>query len=127
MKSKISKIIFGTGTLLALPMLVSAQVPIQTGFGGFVFQIIGFITRVIELVFPIVTGILVLLFAYQVIEFLRSKEDIEKHEKLKARLGNAFIALFIWFTLFGLINVLGNAFGLNPGRSTVQPPTVDIR
>lgn len=127
MKSKVSKIALGASSLLVLPMLVSAQVTIQSGFGGFVFQIIDFVKRVLDTIFPMITIVLVILFAWQLIQFLSKKgDDVEKADEYKKRLFRSFIVLFIWFVLFGLINVLGNAFGLNPGATQKGVPVITI-
>jgi hypothetical protein len=126
MKSKISKIVASAGSLLVLPFITFAEVPNQQ-FGGFIFDLIAFVKRVLDQIFPMITIVLVILFAWQLIQFLSKKgDDVEKAEKLKQRLFNSFIVLFIWFTLFGLINILGNAFKLDPGSVQDKVPVLKV-
>lgn len=126
MKSKISKFISAVGFAILAPLMpVLAQVPTTSNSGAFgstgVFDnFFAFLKRIMGLLFPIVTAALILLFGYQLIMFLvGSKDDVEDHEKFRKRMINSFIAVLLWFILFGLINVVANAIGVNVG-DTVQ-------
>lgn len=127
MKSKISKFISAVGfAVLAPVMSVMAQVPANPGnsgaFGsnGIFDNFFTFLKRIMGYLFPVVTAALILLFGYQLIMFLvGSKDDVENHEKFRKRMINSFIAVLLWFILFGLINVVANAIGVNVG-DTVQ-------
>jgi hypothetical protein len=127
MKSKISKFISAVGfAVLAPVMSVMAQVPGNPGnsgaFGsnGIFDNFFTFLKRIMGYLFPVVTAALILLFGYQLIMFLvGSKDDVENHEKFRKRMINSFIAVLLWFILFGLINVVANAIGVNVG-DTVQ-------
>lgn len=127
MKSKISKFISAVGfAVLAPVMSVMAQVPGNPGnsgaFGsnGIFDNFFTFLKRIMGYLFPVVTAALILLFGYQLIMFLvGSKDDVENHQKFRKRMINSFIAVLLWFILFGLINVVANAIGVNVG-DTVQ-------
>jgi hypothetical protein len=60
--------------------------------------------------------------------FLSSKDNVEDHEKFRKRMINSFIAVFLWFVLFGLINVIANAVGVTVGDKvdSSQIPSVTI-
>ncbi len=112
MKSKISHFLFSS-SLLVLPLITSAQTLQQdTQVGGIFFTLIEFVEDIMTTIFPLITVVLVLLFAYQLIMFLKDKENIDKSDVMKKRLFNAFMVLLIWFTLFGLINIVARTFGL---------------
>lgn len=128
MKSKISHFL-ATGSLLVLPMFASAQTLQQgTQVGGIFFTLIEFVEDIITTIFPLISVVLVLLFAYQLIMFLVSKENIDKADVMRKRLFNAFIVLLIWFTLFGLLGLVARTFGLRTDGTINRDniPKVDI-
>ncbi len=133
MKSKISKFISAVGFAILAPLVpVFATTTGNSGtFGsnGVFDSFFGFLKRIMGYLFPVVTAVLILLFGYQLIMFLvGSKDDVENHEKFRKRMINSFIAVLLWFILFGLITVVANAIGVNVG-DTVQSgniPKVNI-
>ena len=135
MKSKISKFISAVGfAVLAPVMSVMAQVPGNPGnsgaFGsnGIFDNFFTFLKRIMGYLFPVVTAALILLFGYQLIMFLvGSKDDVENHEKFRKRMINSFIAVLLWFILFGLINVVANAIGVNVGETVLSSQIPSVR
>ncbi len=134
MKSKISKFISAVGFLVLAPFVQVFATTTTGNTGGFseggVFdKFFLFVKRIMGYLFPVVTALLILLFGYQLIMFLvGSKDDVENHEKFRKRMINSFIAVLLWFILFGLITVVANAIGVQVG-DTVQSgqiPTVNI-
>ncbi len=129
MKSKISRLSLLAGSLFALPLVTMAQsLEDNTTVGGSFFKLIEFVAEILGRIFPLITIVLVIAFAVQIFLFMKSKEDLEKAEPAKKRLMNAFIALFVWFVLFGLISLLAKTFGLRTdGTLTTQTiPKIDL-
>lgn len=124
MKSKISRLIL-LGGALALPAVTFAQdLNADKRIGGAFFSILDFVEEVLSQLFPLITIALVVLFAYQLIMFMKSKgEDIENAATLRKRVINSFIVLLVWFTLFGLINAVAKSFGLKTD-GTLQKSTM---
>ncbi len=117
MKSKISKIAPFVAVAFALvPMLAFAQ---NTGnfTGAFFFNLLDFVRRVMAALFPIVSGALILLFGYDLIMYFvkRNQGDGKASDDFKTKMWYAFIALFLWFTIFGLVQVLAGAFNIGVG------------
>ena len=118
-------------------MSVMAQVPGNPGnpgnsgaFGsnGIFDNFFTFLKRIMGYLFPVVTAALILLFGYQLIMFLvGSKDDVENHEKFRKRMINSFIAVLLWFILFGLINVVANAIGVNVGETVLSSQIPSVR
>lgn len=120
MQSKLTKFIASTGLVaLVMPVITFAQNNSGVfNYNGSVFQsAITFISKIITALFPVVTALLVLYFAYEVFQFIRSEDD--KKAVWKGRIVQAVIALAIWFTLFGIIQAIANTFNLGIG-ATVQ-------
>jgi uncharacterized protein with PQ loop repeat len=114
MKSKISSALSVAGFALLTPFV---SVFAQTTFGtNNVFEnALVFVKRIMTTLFPIVTAGLILTFGYLVFKFLTDKE-LEAKEVHKGALIKALFAIFLWFTLFGLIGLLANAVGVEVGK-----------
>lgn len=125
MKLNISKFISVVGFAVLTPFVsVFAQNSGAFSTGGFFDNAFGFIRRIMGYLFPMVTAALILLFGYQLIMFLvGSKDDVENHEKFQKRMINSFIAVLLWFILFGLITVVANAIGVNVGDNVTTQQT----
>lgn len=89
-------------------------------FGDFFINIFTFIKQIIGFTFPIITAVLIILFGYQLIRFLSSSKDVEDHEVFKKRMINSFIAVFLWFVLFGLITTIAGTFRIDVGADVNQ-------
>lgn len=115
MKSKISSALSVAGFALLTPFVsVFAQ---GGGFGNNnVFENgLLFVKRIMTTLFPIVTAGLILTFGWLVFKFLTDKE-LEAKEVHKGALIKALFAIFLWFTLFGLIGLLANVVGVEVGK-----------
>ncbi len=119
MKSKISSAISAAGFALLTPVVtVFAQgTPTQGGFtNNNVFEnMLAFISRIMKTLFPMVTALLILTFGYLVFKFLTDKDLAEK-DLHKGALVKAVFAIFLWFTLFGIIGLLAKTVGVEEGR-----------
>lgn len=127
MKRKISSIVTAAGFALVAPLLTFAQntggvFDAQSGIFG---SIITFLQGIIKASFPIITGILVILFGYQVFKYLTDKDETEKAIH-KSNLLKAIMAIFLWFVLTGLIRVLASSLGVQVGGGIVRDEVVHI-
>jgi len=95
--------------------------------GQFFYDILGFVQTVLKAMFPLVTAVLILLFGWQVFKYLTGKDIEEKHVH-KSNLIKALIAIFLWFTLFGLITTVADSIGVGVGNDVGQQQitTVDL-
>lgn len=128
MKSKISKVVSGVGFALLAPFMpVIASNTTLFSDTGFFDKLFAFLRRMMGYLFPIVSAALILLFGYQLIMFLwGSKEDVEDHEKFRKRMINSFIAVLMWFILFGLINTVADAIGVKVGDNVEVGDTTHV-
>lgn len=123
MKSKVSKVA-SVGMLAVLLAPFAAHAAFS---GQFFYEILGFVQAVLKAMFPLVTAVLILLFGWQVVKYLTGK-DIEEKQVHKSNLIKALIAIFLWFTLFGLITTVADSIGVGVGNDVGQQQitTVDL-
>jgi hypothetical protein len=117
MKSKISSAVTAAGFALLAPVLTFAQ-GVPTGAFGTnnVFENgLVFISRIMKTLFPMITALLILTFGYLVFKFL-TDEKLEDKEIHKGALVKAVFAIFLWFTLFGIIGLMARTVGVEEGR-----------
>ncbi len=117
MKSKISSAVQSAGFALLAPVLTFAQ-GVPTGAFGTnnVFENgLVFISRIMKTLFPMITALLILTFGYLVFKFL-TDEQLEDKEIHKGALVKAVFAIFLWFTLFGIIGLMARTVGVEEGR-----------
>lgn len=127
MKSKISKFVSAVGFAALLPVMQAFASQTLFDDTGFFDKFFAFVQRMFGYLFPIVSAALILLFGYQLIMFLwGSKEDVEDHEKFRKRMINSFIAVLMWFILFGLVNIVANAIGVDVGKSVQGDDTTRV-
>lgn len=117
-----------TGASVAMPLLAFAQ---TTGTGNFTYtgstfqKIIQLVQDIIGAVFPIITAILVLYFAYEIFKFM--KEEGADKAIYKGRVIQALLALFVWFTFFGIIQILAKSAGLGVGDNVNYEDTTFVK
>ncbi len=99
---------------LALPWVASAQ-SIYTIFNTFSSLINGLIALLI--------GVAVIVFFWGLVKYLTKAGD-EKSKGL-ALMGYGLIALFVMLSVYGLIRLLQNTFGVAGGQN-IAPPTVQV-
>ncbi len=116
MKSKISSALSVAGFALLAP-IVTVFAQTEGGFGtNNVFENgLEFVSRIMKTLFPIVTAGLILTFGYLVFKFLKD-DKLEEKEWAKSALIKALFALFLWFTLFGIINLIARTVGVGVGE-----------
>lgn len=116
------KILFITGIIgMVVPGLVLAQTGSPT-----IVTIVAAVEGVIKALFPIITALAILAFGYSLAKYLSAK-DLADQSIYKAGLLNSLIALFVMFTLVGLITVLARSLGIpNLGVDITTSTTAGI-
>lgn len=78
-------------------------------------------TQLLNLVVPILVTVILIFMAWSGVKFVRAGEGAEKNDA-RAGLINGAIALFVIFSIFGIIRILQNTvFG--PGGAGANNPT----
>lgn len=128
MKSIITKLSFSL-LALVLPVITFAQAPRPGNqeTGGVFINILEFVQKVMGYLMPIITGGLIILFGWNLIQFLMKKENIEDADKFKKAMINSLIALFLWFVLVSLINMVAKSFDLEVGEGVKNVTQVDFK
>ncbi len=99
---KYSPIVFLS--LLFAPAMASAQI---TDFKSFIDIILG----ILALLVPIIFTLALLYFFWGVAQFILSAGDTTKHEEGKTMMTWGIVALFVMFSVWGIIKMLLNTFG----------------
>lgn len=103
--------------MLALPAATFAQAPGMT-YGGFVASII----RLINLAIPVVIGVAIMSFMYGVLKYILSLgNEQEKREGREVMLWGV-IALFVMFSVWGILRLLLGTFFGGSGGSFIGVP-----
>lgn len=104
----------------ALPFVASAQITD-------VFSIFGFINKILNTALPLIIAGAVVYFIYGIATYVMSGSDDAK-DAAKDRIIYGIIGLFVMISVWGLVNILVNTFGLdNTNRAqnvNQQLPTV---
>lgn len=111
------------GILGFIPVAAFAQYTVQTGF---VDSVINLINKLISFAFPTLTAIAVIVFIYTLIKYIMA--DPAEKENDRKGLIYSLVALFIIMSLFGVIRLGQNLFGI-AGSNTIdssQVPRVDL-
>ncbi|HEY0908551.1 MAG TPA: pilin [Candidatus Paceibacterota bacterium] len=109
-------------TALSLVMPLSAFAAINN-----LNDIFTFIRNLLNVILPLIISLTVVYFVWGMFQVFLASDD-EKKEKAKNTVIYGVIALFVMISIWGLVNILYNTFGLtNTNRSseaTQQLPTI---
>lgn len=119
---KLNKTFTSLFTLSAvfLPALAFAQ---QQPLGN-LSTLIDRFGEIIKALIPIMVGVAVVVFIYGVIRYVLAGGDGEKRKEGTKFMIAGIIGLFVIASLYGLIFVLQEAFGVQGGGS-ITPPTIN--
>jgi hypothetical protein len=95
----------------SLIMVGLMVVPVVASAASAIVNFVTFIETLMSAAFPILTGLGIVVFGYNVMKYLTSK-NLSDQNLYKAGIWNSLIALFIIFVLFGLIRVVANSLGI---------------
>jgi prepilin signal peptidase PulO-like enzyme (type II secretory pathway) len=70
---------------------------------------------IMNLIIPIMAGVAVVYFFYGMGQFILHSGDPKTHEAGRQQMIYGIIALFIIFSIMGIVNFIGSATGITPG------------
>lgn len=104
------KIIIGSATLFALPLLAAAQA--NTGFRN-VNSAIESVTQIVNNLIPLLIGIAILFFIWGLVKYVLQADNDEARKSARSYMIFSVIAFFVMISIWGLVNVLVDTFGLD--------------
>ncbi len=121
MKNTLLKVSAGAASFLA-PALALAQQP-DTGVipttGQNALGIIGVISNILSILIPILITVAVLWVMYGALQYIMAGDD-EKAAKAKGTILHGIIALFVMVSIWGLVAILNNTFGVGQGGTSFE-------
>lgn len=100
---------------LGLPSLVLAAGP-NIGSGSYLGKLMTQIGQLLQLVLAVLISLAVVWFIWNVIKYSMSSEEDGK-EKAKSQMINGIIAIAVTVSLWGIVGLLQDAFGLKTGNT----------
>ncbi len=108
-----------TLSLLVLTPSIAMAAINTTFFDDLISSLIGVLNGLV----PLFIALAVVYFLWGVLQFVSSGDDAEARKQGQARMVHGIIAIFVMVSLWGLINILVEAFDLTP--TVIEPPVVD--
>lgn len=111
------KILISIGSIISfgLPSLVLAAGP-KIGSGSYLGELMTQGSQLLQLVLVFLISLSVVWFIWNVIKYSMSSDEDGK-EKAKSQMINGIIAIAVTVSLWGIVALLQNAFGLDGGNS----------
>ena len=112
------KILISIGSVasLSLPSLVLAAASPKIGSGSYLGTLMTQASQLLQLVLVFLISLSVVWFIWNVVKYSMSSEEDGK-EKAKSQMINGIIAIAVTVSLWGIVALLQNAFGLDGGNS----------
>jgi hypothetical protein len=113
---------------ILLPLSVAAQA--RTTSINSIWDIFTFIKNILDAALPLIIAVAVVYFVYAIFMYVVAVND-EKKAAAKDKIIYGIVGLFIMISVWGLVNILVNTFGLNnkaaPASTTIksQLPTLN--
>ena len=130
------KLFIASVSILSTLALVSAEIQVSIGggsgqMGSGLMNVIGLAQGVVGQLAKLAIGLAILAFFWFLIKFIWKGSDsaTEKEASMKG-MGLSIVALFVMFSIYGIIGWLGGTVGVNQGGSAPTPcipGTGDIR
>lgn len=79
------------------------------------------VKSILDIIIPIVLTIAVIYFFWGVGKYMLSTGDAEKQEEARGIMIYGIIGLFVMVSVWGLVQVLANTFGVQQGGSVTIP------
>lgn len=92
-------------------------------FAVTISDVITNITQIINTLVPLVIAIGVLLFLIGVVNYIRAGDDEEKRKNSRNMMIYGIIGLFVMVSIWGLVALLNNTFGIEKTGITIPPLT----
>lgn len=104
--------------VLFAPVVAFAQTPVRNI--GNVFELI---QRFINALIPLLIGLATLYFIYGVFTFVASKGDEDARKEGRDRMLSGIIGLAVMVSVWGLVAILTNTFGIDSAQP-IKPPSI---
>ena len=117
-----NRIIKGLGVagLMVAPFMALATDPLGTQVGGnTIFNILGTISAILNVIIPILITLAVVYVIYGVIKYATAKDEDAQKEG-RTVIVSGIIALFVIVSIWGLVAILNSTFGINQGGSNIE-------
>lgn len=112
---------FIIGSAFFAPALAMAQTPLTN-----VSSIVTQIGRIIGLLIPITAALALLYFFWGLAQFILHSDDEEARKKARQQMIWGIVALFVIASVWGLVQFLGTAIGVDQTGGAQNIPTVNI-
>lgn len=112
-------IAFLAGVLL--PSIALAQ-----SSGGNFTSIINTISNIVNLIIPLLVALALLAFFWGLVRYIWKSGDEDGQKEGKNIMIAGIVGLFVMVSIWGIISIIGNTFGIQSG-GTVTPPSVNVR
>lgn len=109
------KYIISSGVLAMLPAIAFAALDTTRGIG----KVVKLASDLISTLVPVVISLAVLFFLYGLAKYIWNVGD--EKEKGKDMMIWGIIGLFVMVSIWGLVNLLGETFGLNQSINIINP------
>lgn len=84
------------------------------------------VSNIVSMLVPVSVGVATLAFFWFLIEFVwKGRESSEKQQESIKGMGYSILAIFVMVSIWGIIGLLGNVFGVGQGGN-VPIPTVPV-
>lgn len=80
--------------------------------------------NIIQMLIIMSIGLAILFFLYGVLAYVTAGDSEEKRKKGRDRMIYGIIGIFVMVSVWGLVNILINTFGLGGLNSSIPPPPV---
>ncbi len=116
------KKVLGTIALYALPVLAFAQGQgVQLGNFN---QAVTDIQNIVDLLIPVVTALALLFFFWGLAKFILAAGDESAKDEGKRIMIWGVVALFVMAAVWGLIQFIGEIFGVDTTGGTINTPRI---
>lgn len=114
---------FGVAGLFAAPVMALAQSAATSGGvavgGNTIFNILGTIAAILNVIIPILITLAVVYVIYGVIKYATAKDE-EAQKEGRTVIVSGIIALFVIVSIWGLVAILNSTFQIDQGGSNLQ-------
>lgn len=117
-----SKLMKGLGvlSLFVAPFMASAQPPAGTVVGGpTIFNILGTVAFILNIVIPILITLAVIYVIAGVIKYVTAS-DSDAQAEGRTMIISGIVGLFVIVSIWGLVAILNSTFGINQGGQNLQ-------
>ncbi|MGB8815705.1 MAG: hypothetical protein WCC74_00490 [Minisyncoccia bacterium] len=91
-------------------------------FADLIYDVI--LSGILEPLIVLLSSLTILIFVWGILKYMRA--DSKEREEGKKYMFWGVIGIFVMFSLWGLVNILQNSFGLDT-TSSIIPPVIDLQ